>query len=255
MPRKRSKSPKHRSKRAKSKAKSRSKSKNRKYGGAPLPDPTKKELKVPKYGFEVDISHWTRSIPNTNMQEYFHPTVVQNSTIFGGTTTMNPYPTYMESNIDKRFIYVEWREGQLDKWTYRTTDKVPVPMTGSGAQDITEPEVKTVGFFSSDDPGVIIKKNDVIKTNELIVGCFEDKPCIKIYIERNTPKPTDSILTCKVYFSNNIYTVYIFSILTKDGIVSPYLWNPHNYTYSSKEEMLKVIGDFITKQYTIKKKP
>ena len=236
MPRKRSKSPKNRSrsKRAKSKAKPRSKSKNRKYGGDPLREPAQKQLNVPKYGSVVDISHWIQNNPQTKAPEYFNPTVIKKMI---GSNIMNAYPTYMESNIDKRFVYVEWREGPVNNWRYRSTANVPKISTGSGMEYIAPTEQKSM--FSADD-GICISKNATLNTDIFIVSYSTDKPCIKVYIKRID----ESVLSAKVYFKNNQYHVFIFDMYSdKTGDYTPFLW--YSYVYDSKEEMLKVIGAFI----------
>lgn len=235
MPRKRSKSPKNRSrsKRAKSKAKPRSKSKNRKYGGDPLREPAQKQLNVPKYGSVVDISHWIQNNPQTKAPEYFNPTIITKTF---SPDIMNAYPTYMESNIDKRFVYVEWREGPVNNWRYRSTANVPEITTGSGMHKIAAPE--EVGWDLN--YGICIFNNAILNTDIFIVSYSTDKPCIKVYIKRND----ESVLSAKVYFKNSQYYVFIFDMYSdKTGDYTPFLW--YSYVYDSKEEMLKVIGAFI----------
>ena len=142
MPRKRSKSPKHRSRsksraksRAKSKAKSRSKSKNRKYGGGGYKlwgeySPFSTTEKINKYGFPVPIviQKWTDSSDN-----YKHPSYLEDDSFFSKKPTLrNMCPSYVE-RVPLLFegeqsgytITKQWRVGSVSNFKFRTATKIP----------------------------------------------------------------------------------------------------------------------------------
>jgi hypothetical protein len=181
MPRKRSKSPKHRSRsksRAKSKAKSRSKSKNRKYGGGP-----KKTNKI-KYGISINTYEWIN-----NEGKYFYP----NPTIERGFLTSkiaNTNPNYTEripkmneGNEVGAYIVKEWREGTETDWKYRETHS-------ESNAPIGIPESR-----------IIVEKGNMSFDDK-----FKDTPCKIVYV---TDRDNNNQLFLKVYYCAKKFWCYI----------------------------------------------
>ena len=184
MPRKRSKSPKHKTRpRSKSKkTKSRSKSRNKvvKYGGDPDPTP----VKISKYGRDIFVQEW---IDKTGV--YNNPNITQKTgwMVFNGQKAKLD-ANYVESTITKNgggqeiteyFIMKEWREGTRDNWKYRESK------SADGKPGIPEPRVIIGTLLSFDDK-------------------MNDNPCRIVY-----RSGSDSFkMLYKIYFYNNKFWVY-----------------------------------------------
>ena len=206
MPRKRSKSPKHKTRpRSKSKkTKSRSKSKNRKYGGAykvafERSPPTKIE-NANKYNFPVNITinKWISKEGNN----YYNPAILEDQSYLNkGPTVRNIEPSYEENVLFKYnglergcTITKQWRVGNVDNFKFRTANKIP--------------------------------KNEII-IKDLGLKTYEyDFPC---FIAYNISKSYDNNLSMffKVYKLVNtegIETFYIYTI--KGSVYKPSITGP-----------------------------
>ena len=137
MPRKRSKSPKHKTRpRSKSKkTKSRSKSKNRKYGGdgvfSTLKNPTITDEKESKYGLPVNI-HIQKWFAEGTVN-YQHPAYLEYTEfVFNKKTIKNIYPSYIELlpysvRGEQKYYTItkQWRVGNENSFTFRIANKNP----------------------------------------------------------------------------------------------------------------------------------
>ena len=180
MPRKRSKSPKHKTRpRSKSKkTKSRSKSKNRKYGGAPDPTP----VKINKYGREIFVQEW---IDNTGV--YNNPNFTEKTGLMV-FKVLNYEKVKLDANYVESILTIneghevkgscivkEWREGTREKWKYRESKSENGFPTG-----IPEARVIMEKSMSFDD-----KKNDTPCKIVYRFGSESYKMLFKIYFCAN----------------------------------------------------------------------
>ena len=206
MPRKRSKSPKHRSRsksRAKSKAKSRSKSKNRKYGGSIVVDfeyaLANSEIQEDKYGISIIKQEWTKM--EDGKQKYFHKGRAVEQNFFSKNIMPNLFPNYIErlplTNEEGKqngpYIIAEWREGDKENFTFRSTNLIPQP-------DVITSDCPKIGNYFIDKPCKIIYSPDKNGDFKIFLKVYyiKNKNCFNGYfMDTKGPADTDFVANSK----------------------------------------------------------